>query len=361
MSSARGADTKGTKDDERAKSAICGNSACYTLALHRHPTMNRLLPLLAVLVLTPVAALADPITSLVVIGDSVSDMGNAFAITGVFPPAPYAQRASNGPVAAEVLAAQLGVPLAPSVAGGTNYAVVGAATGPVAAAGGVDNLAVVLYGQLALNGTGLINQAAAYLSTGPVIDAAGTLFLVWGGPNDFFLDNTPAGAANAVNNLGLIIDALYTAGARRFLVPGLTDLSLTPFGLGLPPLERAGLQALSVGFNAGLDTVLDTLELIRPDIDITRFDTFAFLTAINANPAAFGFANAVDQCLTGDFVAGTFVCGDPDSYVFWDSVHPTAAAHEALGKAFANAVPEPSFLTLLGLGSIVVARRLRRR
>ena len=98
--------------------------------------MKRLFPLLALLVLTPVPALADPITSLVVIGDSVSDEGNAFAITGgVFPPPPYAQRASNGPVAAEVLAAQGGVPLAPAVAGGTNYAVVGATTGPVAAAG----------------------------------------------------------------------------------------------------------------------------------------------------------------------------------------------------------------------------------
>ena len=49
---------------------------------------------------------------------------------------PYAQRISNGPVAVEYLAGRLGVPLAPSLAGGTNYAVGGAATGQVPIPGG---------------------------------------------------------------------------------------------------------------------------------------------------------------------------------------------------------------------------------
>jgi len=58
-----------------------------------------------VLCLLPAVASAGPITSLYVVGDSLSDSGNAFILTAGFPPAPYAQRASNGPVAVERLAA----------------------------------------------------------------------------------------------------------------------------------------------------------------------------------------------------------------------------------------------------------------
>ena len=70
--------------------------------------------------LIPAAALGAPIIALYVFGDSLSDQGNAYSTTGGFPPSPYAQRASNGPVAAEVLASRLGVPLASTQSGGTN-------------------------------------------------------------------------------------------------------------------------------------------------------------------------------------------------------------------------------------------------
>ena len=94
---------------------------------------GRLLAYILAAVLAPALAFAEPITSLYVVGDSLLDQGNAFILTGgTFPPPPYDQRGSNGPVAAEYLASALGVPLAPSAAGGTNYAVLGAATGAVA-------------------------------------------------------------------------------------------------------------------------------------------------------------------------------------------------------------------------------------
>ncbi|MDE2000230.1 MAG: PEP-CTERM sorting domain-containing protein [Burkholderiales bacterium] len=53
------------------------------------------------------------------------------------------------------------------------------------------------------------------------------------------------------------------------------------------------------------------------------------------------------------------VCANPDNYLFWDGVHPTAAAHQVLGQAFAAAVPEPESYALLlaGLGVMFVAQR----
>ena len=57
-----------------------------------------------------VAAPPSLFSGLVVFGDSLSDNGNFFAMTGgTFPPAPYYQgRFSNGPVAVERLASRLG-------------------------------------------------------------------------------------------------------------------------------------------------------------------------------------------------------------------------------------------------------------
>jgi phospholipase/lecithinase/hemolysin len=94
-------------------------------------------------------------TNLYVFGDSLSDSGNLFALTGgTLPPSPpYAGKMSNGPVAVEYLAANLGLPIAPAGIphvpgydlGGNNFALVGAATGMVptrfVAGGPYDNYA----------------------------------------------------------------------------------------------------------------------------------------------------------------------------------------------------------------------------
>src|SRR5437660_8377950 len=64
---------------------------------------------------------ADPITQMVVFGDSLSDVGNVYAATGS-PPAPYYPgRYSNGPIWVERLAANLGLPApTPSLLGGND-------------------------------------------------------------------------------------------------------------------------------------------------------------------------------------------------------------------------------------------------
>ena len=325
--------------------------------------MKRALSVCVLLVLLiPAAALGGPITALYVFGDSLSDQGNAYATTGGFPPAPYAQRASNGPVAVEVLASRLGVPLASSQSGGTNYAYVGALTGPTLIPGTsivTDNFSAVAYGQTSLFGTGILSQVASFAGSGSLFDPSGALFVVWGGPNDFFVDPSAATAASAVGNLATAITQLYATGARRFLVPNMPDLSLTPYGLSLTAPERAGLQALTIGFNTGLAGALGSLAFL-PGSDIIAFDTFALLAAMSGNPAAYGLTNAADACITGNLAIGGTVCSDPSGYLFWDSVHPTTAAHAVLGNALADAtVPEPATITLLGLGLVVavIARR----
>ena len=325
------------------------------------------LAMLFVLLVVPAVAAAGPITALYVIGDSLSDQGNAFALTGGFPPPPYAQRASNGPVAVERMAQALGVPLVASELGGTNYAVAGAMTGAVQIPGAppgvtTENLSEIQYGLPALAGTSLLSQVAQVINAGPLVDPDGSLFMVWGGANDLFLSPAPGTAVNAVGNLGASIAALYGFGARHFFVPNLPDLASTPAAQALSPVDRAALQALSIGFNNLLAAQLAVLSAL-PGIDITAFDDFTFFNGFLANAGTYGFTNTTAPCLVGTPPTAT-VCADPGSYVFWDTVHPTTAAHQVTGDAFAAAaqpVPEPATLTLLSLGFSLAAVVGRRR
>ena len=113
-------------------------------------TFRLLRPLLALAVSATLALPAAAFDSLVVFGDSLSDSGNNAAAglydpnqavtgNGYIPSSAYkpAFTYSNGPVWATGVAAALGLRLAPSLAGGTNFAFGGATTGtPGPGAGG---------------------------------------------------------------------------------------------------------------------------------------------------------------------------------------------------------------------------------
>lgn len=107
---------------------------------------------------------------IVVFGDSMTDVGNAFALNGNPPSPPYSDgRFSNGITWVEVLADHLMVtrPKA-STAGGTNFAYGGASAGSTRFGGGIVDID---------------QQVLHYLRNDePRPDQ---LFALWGGGNDF--------------------------------------------------------------------------------------------------------------------------------------------------------------------------------
>lgn len=303
---------------------------------------RKLLLLVSLLAVLPGPAAAG-YTQLVAFGDSLTDDGNAYLLSGgVWPPSPpYAQRFSNGPVAAEYLAASLGINLSPSVAGGTDYAVGGATTGT---ANFNYDTQFTYPLPASLKDTGMLSQINQFVAAGAAFDPARTLFFLWAAPNDFFRSALQgqdpfSTAAQAVGNIMGGIATLAAAGATHLFVPNMPDLSLTPLGQAQVPAVRDALAALSLGFDTLLAAALDrmqlTMALFEPDFRLTSFDTSALLGDVTAAPADYGFANVTDACL-----ASTAAYADGcQGYLYFDEVHPTTAAHALLADHFLGAIP----------------------
>jgi len=247
------------------------------------------------------AAAAAPVSGIVVFGDSLSDTGNATP-----------GRFSNGAVWVEHLADKLGTPLTAAARGGTNFAVGGART---TGGGGLPSLR---------------QQADAFLRLNRNRADAEALYVVYGGGNDLRAvveapDPRPV-IARAADTVAGIVSDLAKAGAREFLVPNLPDLGQTP------EVRRHGPQAvqmatlLSAAYNDALERSLDGVER-RSGVRIHRLDVWSLLERVLADPQAAGFANVTEPCV------GASVCRDPDRFLFWDGVHPTAAAHARLAEA----------------------------
>jgi outer membrane lipase/esterase len=220
---------------------------------------SRLLPLVAVTAfsLVTLPASASVYDQLVVFGDSLSDSGNntiaigsnpGQVITGntYVPSQTYASGVySNGPVWATDAAAKLGVPLTPSLAGGTNYAFGGATTGPAG------------------NGFpfSLLTQANQYLATHTV--SANALYVIAGGGNDAraalaAIAACPAcagptvaqTAAQYAANVGAIVDALQAGGAQHIIVWNTPNLGLAP------AVTAAGATGLGTVLAASMNAAL---------------------------------------------------------------------------------------------------------
>ncbi len=254
----------------------------------------------------------------VVFGDSLSDNGNAFELSG-FPPPPYWEgRFSNGRIWVEQLANQLG--LDPD-------AISDHAVGAVLA-GDVLNAQVLPY--------------VAALG-GQVDDAA--LYTIWAGANDVFVLLATPGAdpavviGAAIQDLSDAIDALLAAGARHVLVVNLPDLAATPQLLATrDPAVIAAARAATLAFNDALGQAVLALELLH-GVDVRELDAFSLHRSILASPRNFGFKEVAAPAFDGLHVARS-----PDEFLYWDEVHPTTAAHHtivvaavaALGRVFGD-------------------------
>lgn len=302
------------------------------------------------------AATAQPrFDSLVIFGTSLSDPGNFFALAGgtntppsyevdplLVPSVPYARGGhhfSDGATWVEQLARSLGMAASakPALANesnkGANYAVGGARANDIA------------------TGFNLADQTGVFLRDRGGVASSRALYVVEMGGNDIrdaitafvaagggINGQLAAGAViqRALAAIGGNIYTLWNAGARKFLVVNAPDVGLTPAIRALDAVNPgvAGLASgLSQAFNAGLEgEVLAKLSGL-PGIEFSRLDIHSKLQEIVKDPPAFGLSDVTHACITPQ--VAPYHCKEVREYLFWDGIHPTAAAHGIVAQAAA--------------------------
>ncbi len=293
------------------------------------------------------AASASSFSQLVVFGDSLSDDGNAFLLSGgaipgsnygmyTFPGTPvttsfFSDGLNTTPVATgpqglwvNQLAAKLNVPdPLPFLAGGTDYAVAGAQTGTS-------------------NPQDMGLQLAAFAANNSTGASPTALYALWGGANDILDGNSPTQAANNVESY---IDALSRLGAKNFVWLNLPPLGDTPEG----STNKTALNAATTAFNTQWSDDIAVLE--GQGIHVDGVDIGSLFTSIIGNPQHYGLNNVTTPAQTSGAATDA-------GYLFWDHLHPTTTGHELVADAVDSsltATPEPSTVTLAFLGFAAIA------
>lgn len=267
------------------------------------------------------------INHLVIFGDSLSDTGNTRSEVPLGSSGPVATiagygsngRFSNGPLWHEYLAWGLGItPAINSENGGDNFAFGGAR---------VDNDSGVSTGVLRQTNQYLARQAGAPSDTD-------SLFINWSGGNDVRdLVGNSSPIAVIEQQLDLLFGSLtdiLDSGVSQLLVPNLPDLGAIPENRGTA--NQASATAVTQAWNDGLLSRLFDLNN-STTASIYFFDVYSLFDGLLANPSAVGITNTTGQCRSVTLGIFENQCSNPETYAFWDEIHPTTKAHSILGWA----------------------------
>lgn len=291
---------------------------------------------------------ATPVfTQIVVFGDSLSDNGNVGHRTesdyGIAYPSGnfnysdsrFTNSSDTDPAStlyAGVWHEQLATtflslpPATDSLDGGFNYAFGGATTmdgssertvisNPEPFVGGDETISVDNLGRQ-------INQYIASFTSDPA-----ALYIVWGGGNDLFDDDSAANVTDTASRVSALIQRLAMAGARNFLVPNVPPLGAVPH-YNRNQTREAELDVASASYRSQLTTALASLKTALAGQNITiqiyPVDIWSLVLRLTADPVKYGFSNVVDAA-QGESVSA-------DAYLFWDDIHPTTAGHYQIAK-----------------------------
>lgn len=302
--------------------------------LHQRPLAWMFGLLIAVIAaaLAPQPAAAQAIGGLEVFGDSNSDDGNAWRISGkVFPASPpyWQGRFGDGPVWSELLRDRLGI----AAGRYANHAVGGAYTGR---GNRVSDIAPGTKLGEVMQKTGMLSQVEAYIASGKK-PATDTLFVIWAGDNDYDgVDRIdPQTVGRAIANIEETVRRLASAGAAQFLVVNINEDLVFPDGRAAN--AQKWNKANAADHNARLIKVIKALRN-QLNVPIILFDSAAVTRAISKAPARFGFAEAVKPCYSGSIVKHGQSCRDPERHVFWDGSHLSHAAQKLIADHAMQAI-----------------------
>jgi phospholipase/lecithinase/hemolysin len=300
---------------------------------------------------TVVLAHAQDYTSIVVFGDSLSDTGNVADLTQAkygfrlpsstfdYTNGRFTDGADTQPAArnffgvwVEQLAATL--PSKPvikaSLDGGTDYAYGFATTG--------SGTGLFTFGpsdSLSVNVNNVGQQITDYLATKPRINEK-TLFIIWGGAINILNATSSSDVVNAAIDQTFNVQRLIDAGATQFIIPNLPPLGAVPRLSGSPTTSIPATKA-SILYNVTLAAGLTILHDFNPErhLHLNRLDIFGLFNEIIAAPTRFSLVDVTTS-------SQGLLTANPDTYLFWDDLHPTTRGHNIVAATAARLIaPRP--------------------
>lgn len=294
---------------------------------------------------TPVSGL-----KLIILGDSLVDVGNDPAITSLLqtppngdlvpgfvvpPPTRYDRgRFSNGPVMSDFIAARGGFFLKATETGfdlktdSVSYAYGGAQTGKVNLTPGGFPVPGLI-GQVAKLRKDLISSKT---------NITKTTLIIWVGANDYLNAPNPD-YPSTVNNIVDAAEDLAALGAYRIIIVNLPDLGKVPICKIFNNCQL--LTQFTNNHNQYLAQQLEDLKKTQLSTKIELFDARSIFDILFANPAKFGFLNDLSPgsargCLfqepTTFNLNNCGIVNFTSKNIFWDEVHPSTRVHEILAN-----------------------------
>lgn len=261
-------------------------------------------------------------TRLFIFGDSLSDTGNTSKLfSGLFPKIPpyFKGRLSNGPVWVEHFSQTMNI----SSEQVFNFAFAGARANQ---------------GRFPV--PSLDKQVSKYIKWNKNGADPNALYIIWIGANDLINDEDKKNDFQVVsktsNQIKNQIKVLIHHGAKHFLIPNLPAISLSPFAFEKDAKQKNTKFSEHIGimtthYNSLLQQNLNNLTIEYPDVKFIRFDAYLTLKNIMDYASAFGFSNVNQRCNPNGYLNDHLaICNFPDEYLFWDTVHPSAAGHKLL-------------------------------
>lgn len=257
------------------------------------------------------AASLNAFSSFYVLGDSLSDNGNAYDATfGQIPKSPpyWNGRFSNGPVWSD------------RVSGAFDRR--GIETGNFAFGGakaksdrdGIPDLKV---------------QLGEYATVGQGDRGDRPLVALWAGGNDILNGSaTRANGRAAATSVGQVARSLARAGVNDIMIFNLPDIGAVPSGNGSAQESRQNSRA-SLAFNREIARQIDNL---RDDgVRVYSVDVYALFQQLQAHPRRFGVSNTTTPCLDDDDNRCT--PRQERQRAFFDATHPSKAVHAAIAAS----------------------------
>ncbi|MDP9004531.1 MAG: SGNH/GDSL hydrolase family protein [Verrucomicrobiota bacterium] len=220
-----------------------------------------------------------------------------------------------------------------SLGGGLNYAFGGATT-----SNGTHDATVVstpFFGDVAITIDDMGRQMDDYLA-GHAIDA-NALYVVWGGGNDLLNDDTPASVTAAAARATALFNRLANAGAKYIMVPNVPPLGVAP-GLAGDSARMKSLSAAAANYRLELSANLTASLSMLASQGITPalypVDAWTNTIRVLTYPSKYGFTDTLHSAQGNSNIS-------PDTYLFWDGLHPTTAGHYQTAKGAHDALTLP--------------------